>query len=467
MAEKSILQKIQESQAWQTAGEFLSTRLGKFAVGAVTLSSIVGILTFNYLRNKDGQKGLGFSEIEATARLHERKLEKPVSPATAYYAKDNDYTMQMLEANNLARREGSSFHSFKYNYAYELEKKVEFTMRVHPLLTEYGREIPEHGKELLQRLSKQIDAARDAIPAAAAFDAAWDDYHHDSSHEECGPETCDSEGKNCTRSCWDVYDYTDNTYNYYADEGERANSLLKAFTAKYPDINIAAEDTIYETKETNADNEWAIRESRQDKYKNDYPTQQEYLYFANSHARNSNFNIYLPRAQANHREMTALTSAWSKARKTAHSLHVRTYDHSHAEPKEFIIAETVRKNAEELTANIDMIRKGIEYSIKNVPELTKKIQQFVNAKMHHGPGDAGKLYDEIIDMMEKNYEKNFAGAANIHSYTAGLTTLFTLLAVPAGGYGAIGIDNYIKTRRLRRREDGSYGYGDPLWRRMR
>ncbi len=428
-------------------------------IGAGLLASTFGVASYSHENAKRGKIPLAFSEIgENRHRFNWRGLEVP--PLTNFYSVTNDVAMMTFEGNNLgyAWNEWSDFWDSTDRIAYELEKKIEPTMRVHHLISDYAPEYPKLADKALNSLNKLVKAEPDLPEVIQALDDAWDEEHHDQYRTEVYFENVctTSTGANgqSTTSCTpqmrtrQVYDHTDHYYTYHKEAGARAAALLKDFIEKHPDIRI--EEKLYPVNVTNAENEWAMRESRRKQRGASNMKSDEYLPLANTWANGSNFSVYLPKAYANHAGVVSATPAWDKARKTAQSESYQTYSHQDDGPQEFQIAEAALNYAVSMSRNSHAITDGIRTAGVQVPLLNKKIGEYVNAALHKGPGNPEKLRSEVMILAQNIYKKNFAGGFDTEPAKWGMVVLWTVLGGLLGGGLGYGADRLI---------DRKYGRG--------
>ncbi len=366
----------------------------------------------------------------------------PVPPLTMIYSAANDVPMMVFEANNIGYKWDKRFLN---GFAYEVEKKVEPTMRIHTLISDWAPKFPGMARKALNSIEKMTSASNELPPIIDALDKAWEDEHHDRYHTEVYFTTsCTSNGK--TTSCSQqmhtrqVYDYTDHYYNYNRQAGELASRLLKDFVRKHPDIRI--DEKLLLVPETNAENEWAMRQSRPAVKHEDWK-QDDYLKLANTWATGSNLAILSPVAYKDHLGLLERTPQWNSARLSARSESYRTYRHSDAGPQEFQIAEAALSYAVEMSDSINRISGGIKYAGDNVPLLSRKIQQYVNVALHGEKGDEKALKQEVMTMAGEIYKRNYAEGFDIDPFKVGHIILWGVLGALAGAGAGFGADRLI------------------------
>ncbi|PZP54600.1 MAG: hypothetical protein DI586_09425, partial [Micavibrio aeruginosavorus] len=394
------IQKL--SQSWnsvtgypykQKAKELIYETPIEVFIGAAAVGMAVGTISYEHEDSKQGQIPLAFSEAgQLKKKLGWKKQEVP--PLSRFYGVTNDISMMVFEANNL----GYAWDHNHPKFAYELEKKIEPTMRIQHLITDYQPEFHKMSKDALRSIKKATDASRDIRPVIQALDNAWDDEHYARYRMETYTySVCSSNGKSTTCSTRvgvrPVYDHTDHYYYYHPKQGRLAAELLKDFIAKYPDIKI--DEKLIRITETGAENEWAMRESR--KKLSDYKPlkQEDYIRLANIWATGSNYNVFMPIAYQQHAGVAQMTPQWNKAQYTANDESYSTYARYSDGPEEFQIAEAALKYAVNMSRSINKVSGGIQYADQNLPELQQKIKQYVDCVLHGGEGNAKELRNEI------------------------------------------------------------------------
>jgi hypothetical protein len=449
---------------WKTAKKILRDTPAEIAVAAGVLSAAFIWHGYNKEDGKRGQIPVAFSEIGQTKRvLGYRGLQVP--PLTYYFSLVNDTDMQVFEANNEGYKWGWAKSWAKNNrIAYEMEKKVEPTMKVHTQIPEYAAQIPAVADAALKSLAPVITASEAIKPALTALDQAWDDHHNDVYHTEVYFETvCSSDGKG-GQSCSpqmrtrEVYDYTVHTYTYDKEQGELAAALLKDFQQKHPSIHI--DEQLLLVYETNAENEWAIRESRKHMPGYTPPKGDDYVNLANTWATGSNYNVLIPKAYEDHKELLAITPQWEEAAPAASSTRYRTYSHSDSGPQEFQIAEAALRYAVDMVDKIDRTSGGIQFAKDNIPLLSRKIQEFVNVELHGAPGNSSRLLSEIMDLGRETYDRNFAAGFDTQPFKVYKIILWGLAGLLIGAGAGAGVDYYSGRKKWWGGPDGShYRYG--------
>lgn len=422
----------------------------EIAIGAVAFGSIFGAVSYHKEAAKQGQIPLAFSELGATVFELETQRGIPVPAMTRYYASLNDTLMQVFEANNIAHNTWGISHK---SFAYELEKKVETTMRIHTLITDYAARMPADAQKARVSITPMTKAARDIAPAIKALDAAWDEDHDDYyrteyyTEQECSGVGQDRVCHTVTKSR-QVYDYTVHTYTYDRQQGELAARLLRDFMQRNPDIRVNEE--LITAWKTEAENEWAIRESRKRLPGYKEPTQEEYLRYTNTWATGSNFAVLAPKVYDQHGKLGGITPRWAAAAPKAKSDRYRTYSRSDSGPQEFQIAEAALSYAVSISRDVNTIDGGMAAGGKDVPALQKKIVTYVNAVLHGGKGDPDTLKGEIMQEARALYTKNYAGGFDMYPAKWGMVVLWTVLGLMAGGAVGLGADRLLDRHVARR-----------------
>lgn len=420
-------------------------------VGAVIVGLAAGLVSYSIESGKRGQIPLAFSEISQTRLYVEKIRGLKIPPLTVYYSSLNDLIMQVFEANNLSYTwtGGSAKH-----FAYELEKKVDVTARIHTQIPEYAARLPGHAVEALKPLAKLDDANMALLPVIGALKNTWDESHRDvyhtetESHQVC---TTDSKGK---QSCHteittkQVYDYTIHRYTYNARAGAQAAGLLQDFTARYPDVKIG--EKLFPAWQTNAENEWAIRESRKRDTRNKALTREQYLDYTNTWATGSNYAVLTPRIDEDHAGLVQTAPEWNKAKDTARDYRYRTYRHSDPGPAEYRVSMAALDHAVREAKNIARITGGIRYAAEKAPALSEKIQDFVDISLHGKKGNPRGMASAILRDARDIYQLNFAGGFDVKPMKWETVFGWTLMGLAGGAAAGYGADRLIARRQERR-----------------
>ncbi|MCD8571589.1 MAG: hypothetical protein LRY76_08790 [Alphaproteobacteria bacterium] len=287
-------------------------------IGAGILAVMFGVASYLHEDSKRGQIPLAFSEIGQTRFQLTTLRDIKVPPLTMYYSVTNDVAMQVFEASNLGYKWGISKAWDRDNrIAYEMEKKVDRSMRIHTQIPEYAAQMDQIAAEAAQSLAPAAAALETIRPAITALNKAWDEDHDDVYRTEMYTEMVCSSDANGNQSCHSeirtrqVYDYTIHTYTYDKKQGELAAVLLKDFSAKHPDIKISEQLLLVD--QTGAENEWAMRESRKDLPGYEGIKGDEYVTLANTWATGSNYNVLMPKAYEAHGKLTVQTPPLGKS----------------------------------------------------------------------------------------------------------------------------------------------------------
>ena len=429
------------------------------AIGAVLLGSAMTFSGIAHERGKEGQIPLAFSEYRHMRLYHETIGGRTMPVMTNLYATANDSLMQVFEANNLAHNVwGMSHHSF----AYELEKKVDTSMRIHMLITDHAQNMPRYSSAARLSIAPMTAAARDLQPAIRALDAAWDEDHDDVYRTEYySEEECSGTGE--SRSCHmvqksrQVYDHTVHTYTYDRQQGERAAALLRDFSARHPNIQVNQQVLMAST--TNAENEWAIRESRRRMPGYKAPTQEEYQAYTNTWATGSNYVRLSPGIYDMHTRVRNITPQWSQAAPRARSTRYTTYSSSDSGPQSFQTAEAALSYALTMSNNVGRIDSGMAALGTGIPALQQKIVTYVNAVLHGGEGNPNQLRREILRDARDLYARNYDGGFDTTPANWGMVVLKAVMGLLLGaglGFGADRlIDRYCAKRGI--------GHPRPSW----
>ena len=412
----------------------------------VLLAVIFGLISFAFSYSHEhaklGQIPIGFSEIGQTRKciyqlsdfLNTDKCGnigplKEVPALTEYYSDLNDIFMMIAEANNIAR---TQWFGAGDKFAYELEKKMDSSFRIHTQIPEYInrlKDIVEKAKTSILPLTK---VRHDLAPVIQDLEYSWNESHVDNYHTEYyTTESCDSKGSCTTQTnSRQVYDNTTHYYTYNKNYGFASARDLKIFFKENPDISI--NENLIHTWQTNAENEMAIRDSR--KYTAGYkvPNQDDYLKFANTWATGSNYEVLKPEIYKEYKNLYQYPNPVVNTLMTAHSETYTTYSHYDSGPKEYQITQAALSISRNLEQNIGIIENGIDDTDKMAPILCTKIQDYVNAKLH-GIGKEGSLESEIIDDSTFLYKNNFINGFDVSPAKWWHTVLWTLFGLLLGG----------------------------------
>lgn len=412
-------------------------------IAAVALGAVFGMASFNLEQAKRGQIPLAFSEISQTELYHETIGGQPVPPLTRFYSVTNDVVMQVFEANNISR---NNWHPAPDRFAYELEKKVDQSMRIHTLISDYAPQMAGWTAAARQSIAPMTAAANDLAPVVEALDEAWDDDHRDVYRTEYyQEEECSGSGE--TESCSmvtksrEVYDYTIHTYTYDRRQGQLAATLLRDFMREHPDIRI--DERFIRVTVTNAENEWAMRESRRRLPGYEALTQEDYLRLTNVWADGSNVSVLTPKILENHGQLFRAGTAWIAAAPRARSDTYRTGNRSDSGPAAFQTAEAALDYAVALRRDVGRIDGGMQFAGSQIPVLNQKIVQYVNAVLHGGEGDTKRLRREVMNLSREIYARNYAGGFDTAPAKWGYVVLWAVLGMAAGGGLGFGADRLI------------------------
>lgn len=423
--------------------QVLHTKI-EIAIGAVLFTGVTLAIGVHKNRHKEHFRAVAFSEREATERRL-RNSGATLTGTTNFTTLVNDYVMKINEANNLGYQWGTGHKEF----GIQLERKHARDMRVHSTLLEINTQMPEAVRQMRQSVGILLDAVRDLPPLIKALDKTWKDTHVDH-YRTVYYTTTDSKGKTVRRSRR-VYDYTVHDYDFDKRQGLIAAQLLRSFATKYPHLKIS--DTIMHATETNADNEWAIRESMEDKDKARAMTADDYLAVTNTYATGATLTRNQPEIINRHQQLEGMTPVWETAVHKAKNAHYRTGSRYDAGPAEFRIVEKALDDGVVLKDLIQQIKDGVDYAEKTVPELTKLVGKYVDAALHGGEGDLDDMRAEILDKTSTLYEKNFNNGFEMRPFDWGNVALWGLLGAVAGTAAGAGVDYLIDKRQARRRRE--------------
>jgi hypothetical protein len=442
---ESLLEKLQNYPWRQKAKQLVHDTYIEIVIGAVTLSSIFGAVSYNHNKKKEADLPVAFSEIEATTRSFEEKGQA-VPPLTRFYSVVNDVTMKVFESNNIALAKDDGNEAF----AHELETRVNPALKVYPLISEYAAEMPDDAFNARRSLDKVANESRDLLDVDDELAKTWDESHIDSYRTETywvSVTNSDGKGSHTEMRTRQVYDHTTHYYEYNPEHGAAAAQLLLAFLAKYPDVKI--EEHLYPATATHPENENAILSSMKKLFEKKPPTAAELLQLANKWATGSNLTKYLPKITADHQQLSSLGPSWDAATRTASSESYITYSRYDSGPTEYQIAENALSYGEDFRKSSAKIIDGIHCAGTDIPLLDAKIKEYVDVTLHGKEGDADDLRTEILDMSRKIYKANFENGFDVDPFSwlevIGIALLGGLLGAAAGK----GADIYFDKRKER------------------
>lgn len=435
------------------------------ALGAVLLGGSLGLGSYHFQQQKEGQIPVAFSEIGATIESYAaRGQEAP--PLTVYYSRSNDLAMQVFEANNNAFEISRSDAAF----ARELEVKMDPSKRIHMQIPEYADEMPGNAENALTALDKLVRAERDLPPLIAALDAVWDEKHRDVTRTEFyTTEDCDSEGR-CTTTTHtrQVYDYTIHTYTYNKQAGENAVRALRDFMERHPDFDIA--ERLVPATEVHTDNLEAMARSMKELLKGNLPTEEQALRFANTWATGSNFTTYMPQVRDGHAGISREVPAWSTAKNKAESQQYRTYRSSDPGPAEYQIIERAKSGAMQALQASRAITSGIRQTAGQAQQLEQQAQEYIDVVNGEREGSPGKLRASLMETARDIYNANFKNGFDVKPFKAWLVAIWAVAGTLLGGLLGYGADQFInankymweRARRAREEKKRRMGGDDPL-----
>ena len=425
------------------AEELLRETPIEVAIGAALGAIIFGGASYSHERAKLGSIPVGYSNYH-----HDRYNNEVVRPRTnsltQCYSMTNDAIMQTFESNNEAYRSFflTNFFGINHEFAKQLERKVDQTIRVNTLISDYAPQVEKSCADALVSLKKLSDAQEDLRPAIGALAESWDEEHDDIYKTEVYIDTCSSaDGKSsypCTKTR-QVYDHTDHTYTYYQSEGEKAARLLARYSRENPDIHISDKLQL-PPGSTAAENEFAIRRSRESLSGYKTPTQAEYDQYARTWATGSNFATLIPVAYKYHAALLQDTPEWQAAKRTAQSISYSTYRHQDDGPREFQIVQSALSHANATVRPIEETLGGIILAKNKVSELSTLSTQFANVTLHGENGNSSALRGEVMDLSRKIYESNFSGGFDTRPAKWIAVFLFSILGMVLGGGLGLAVD---------------------------
>ena len=411
----------------------------EIAIGAVLLGSIGGSMGYHGQQLKEGQIPLAFSEIEQTTKDYSAKGQ-PVPPLTLMYSLTNDAAMKVFESNNIALAKDRTNETF----AWELESRIDPTLKTHMLISEIGNQLPQDAKAALASLTPLAAAEKELPRVTNELAATWDESHYDVTHTVYWTtRDCDSKGKNCTTNTHSrqVYDYTIHTYNYHPGHGANAARAMNDFIAAHPNLNI--DERLHLASKTGGDNEKAMKKSMAEKLNGKPLTPQQALGFANVWATGSNLAKYLPVVYARQNDMLRLAPAWDQAKETAHYERYRTYSHSDSGPAEYQIAQRALSTANEIYTSSNKITSGIAYAGNAVPQLTEKIREYIDVTHHGDTHNANRLRGEVMQQARDIYQQNFENGFDVQPFKWWAVALFTMIGLGLGASAGAGVNSLI------------------------
>ena len=185
-------------QEWKTkAVKLIHDTPIEVAIGGGLLAFAFGVSSYLHEDSKRGFIPLAFSEIGQTKFQLTTLRGLKVPPLTMQYSVTNDVAAMVFEASNIGYKWGVGKAWSRTNrIAYELEKKVDPSMRIHTLIPTYAAQMETIAAEAQQSIAPATAALSDIKPVIAALDNAWDEDHDDVYRTEVYTENvCSSDGR--------------------------------------------------------------------------------------------------------------------------------------------------------------------------------------------------------------------------------------------------------------------------------
>ncbi|HYD03809.1 MAG TPA: hypothetical protein VEC16_05945, partial [Alphaproteobacteria bacterium] len=388
-------------------------------IGVALGGLAAGIWSYDHENDKNKIYRLGFSEIRGIEKM-QMKHHLNVPNMTEFLCKTNDFYMKILESHNESWHR-SFLDDNTRSFAQELEFHKDITFKqYHYELPQLNAEVPALADSLMKDLKNVVAMKKHIDYTLVPLEKTWDEYHHDEYHTEIYFEDetyTDSDGKEHTRTVMktkQVYDYTDNKYDYYKKEGEESAKLLDHFRDYFPKVTI---DTLFiVAKETGAENEWAIEKSHRYDYENNNFPEENYLKIANSWAAGSHPHQNLEKIMALQYALIQDANKWDVDKKNAKSSFIRTYDESRPRPEELKTIRSAESHGEDISALIGAMVQTIDYTKQNVPSLMKKVDAYIAATLDYKEKDEGKISEmkkEIISETMQGYARLFPNAIDV------------------------------------------------------
>lgn len=425
------------ARAAENVRDLLDNTKIEVIIGAIALTPIFSMMSFNSEKKTRGEIPIAFSELES---------QKNPGPLTRVYSIANDVPMKVFESNNIALAKDETHQTF----AHELETRIDPAQKIHALISEYAKDMPADVQNALLSLDKLIQAERDLPPIMDALDRAWAEDHDDHYHTEIYYTTStDSQGKTTTTMhTRQVYDYTDHTYDYYPQYAQRAADLLDAFVQKYPDLQIA--EKLKAAEGVHGDNEEAILKSMEKRFKDKKPTAQEVLDLANTWLTGSNYMKYLPNIIKHSKDLTSQAPSMRASLATAHSDSYRTYSSHDSGPKELQLTKSIRGDGAEITRGAHKITDNIAALSSSVPGLVNKIQNYIDISLHGKAGNADDARDAVMDGARQIYTSNFENGFDVNPFKWWKVVLMGMLGAAVGAGAGFGVDQLREKMQVRR-----------------
>lgn len=420
----------------------------EIALGSVMFAAVGFKIGYDKSLKNSAVIPVAFSEIEqTTAKLGYEGKEPP--PLTAYYSAVNDIPMKVFESRNYA----FEFDGGHKSFARELETRVEMTLREHKQINEYVEEMPYLVNNARKSLKINLQAQEELPDIIRHFDDAWIDTHSDSYTTEV---YMDMEGDLRTRT---VYSHTVHDYAYDQQKGKLADSLLRDFINKYPDLHI--EEELIRITKTGAWNEQAIEKSMRKQFDGRLPTAEEYVRIANTWAESAIAEKRKPVIENSYQRLENLAPAWQEAKHNAASAQYNTNSRYDDGPKEFQIAEAALNYLVHIYKATNDISTGINYSETHVPLLEQQIKDYIAIVLDNKAGDADMARENVMSTAQNLYQKNFEDGLDVYPFKWGKVILFSAIGLAAGALAGAGIDRYNNQNmptNYRRRQKASSGW---------
>lgn len=280
-------------------------------------------------------------------------------------------------------------------------------------LGELLQEVPIIAKDARHKMFELEQMLRSSSEMSRNLSNTWDDTHTDHYRTETYTETeRDSDGKTRTvTKTRQVYDHTTHTYDYKKEFGELSYKNLVSFSEKF--FNFKWPEYLETARKTNADGEYAAESSRENKDEILNLESSKLQEIANTWASGSTYehncgNIIVQNSRIpSHRDYIGIAKLKAKDHRYT------THSHSDSGPKEFQANENALSCSKSLESSLQKIFTGLDSSEHQIPELEKKITEYIAVTLDNKEGNSKKLRKEIISMTKDIYQKNFEGGFDV------------------------------------------------------
>ena len=395
---------------------------------------------------------LAFSEYSQIVKDSEKK-DKSVGAITSFYALDNDSRMKIFEAwNNSWKVTGGNQ---KREFAKELKRITDPEIKeFHYNLADLLSMMPRASDDALSKLQSFRLVLSGTQDLNSNLEDAWDDSHNDHYHTEFYTDTetyRDSQGNTRTRTVTrtrQVYDYTTHSYTFNYERGRMAGNVLGEMNGKLSRFEWL--EILTMASRVNTQNEQAIKDSREQKEKENEYSKSEMREIAMTWNSSSVYNANQSTIVNSYNFISGQSLGYLDSLRTAHSDSYTTFSRSDSGPAEFQINERILGYGRKLESGLAEVLNGVYGSREDSLKLQKLIPEYIDASLYSGLEDESKkgtnprkLQNEIMQIAREGYQRNFPKGLDVEGARAWYVALMTFGGLFVGGIAGLGLDRGI------------------------